>query len=226
MLIAHVSEWLHRGLAKKGVVGFLDFTVSFVADYWFDIRYGTDTMMWVAKANLHTSSANVQHSAKYQPTKFRPFVKLMKRLQFPAGSVFVDVGCGKGKVLLMARRYPFKKLVGIEFDPTLCQIAESNLRQYEMITGWRSEAQVVCSDVLDYEIQADQNVWFLYNPFDAVVIHQFLAKLSRSIAQHPRKVWLIYHVPRHEQALAGHGLFMRSEYHFVGGSEFRVYESV
>lgn len=225
MLLTHVSEWLHHSLINKGPLGMLDFSVSFVADYWFDIYYGTDTMMWVAKTKLDTTSANLQHSAKYQPTKFRPFIKLMDRLRFPDGSVFVDVGCGKGKVLLMARRYRFKKLVGIEFDHNLCQVAAGNVSIYEAKTSGRAPVEIICADILEYEIKADENVWFLYNPFDDVVMQNFLTKLERSIAEHPRKIWLIYHIPRHKKALEGRAMFARSEFHFVGGSEFQIYES-
>jgi SAM-dependent methyltransferase len=37
---------------------------------------------------------------------------------------FVDLGCGKGRVLLMASDYPFQRIVGVEFMPELHRAAE------------------------------------------------------------------------------------------------------
>jgi SAM-dependent methyltransferase len=222
--MAHLADWLRHSLRHKGVLGLFDFAVSFLADFGFDLRYGTDTMGWVAKTDLAPTSANRRHSSKYQATKFRPFVKLMAGVRFPPGSVFVDVGSGKGKVLLLASRYEFARIVGIEFDARLARIARHNIAIHREITGHQVPIEVVCADALDYALRGDENVWFLYNPFDEVVMRRFLRKLQRSLAERPRKIWLIYHVPRHRQALERE-MFRRSDFRLVGGSEFQIYES-
>ena len=124
----------------------------------------------------------------------------------------------------MASQYPFAKIIGIEFDPRLAEIARNNINRYCMVTHRKIAVELVCGDILNYEIKGDENVWFLYNPFDEFVMDQFLRKLQKSLARHPRKIWLIYHVPRHERALELE-MFPRSDLHLIGGSEFRLYES-
>ena len=222
--LAHLSDWLRNSLRNKGMFGLVDFAVSLLFDYWFDIRYGTDTMGWVQKTDLALKSKNRRHSSKYQATKFRPFMKFMAEVHFPPDSVFVDVGCGKGRVLLMASRYQFAKIIGIEFDPCLAEIARTNINRYRAITNRKIAVEVVCGDILDYQIKGDENVWFLYNPFDEVVLRRFLRKLQESLLKHPRKIWLIYHVPRHQRTVKLE-MFPHSDVHLVGGSEFRVYQS-
>ena len=44
---------------------------------------------------------------------------------------FVDLGSGKGRTLLMASDYPFRRIIGVELLPSLHQIAQENLRQYK-----------------------------------------------------------------------------------------------
>jgi histone methylation protein DOT1 len=43
---------------------------------------------------------------------------------------FVDLGSGKGRVLLMASDYPFKRIIGVEFMPELHRVAQENIRKY------------------------------------------------------------------------------------------------
>src|SRR6476646_1262783 len=43
---------------------------------------------------------------------------------------FIDLGCGKGRVLLMASDYPFQKIVGVEFMPDLVGAAQKNIAGY------------------------------------------------------------------------------------------------
>jgi hypothetical protein len=43
---------------------------------------------------------------------------------------FIDLGSGKGRVLLMASAYPFKRIIGVEFMPELHRVAQENIRKY------------------------------------------------------------------------------------------------
>ena len=128
--LTYTINWLRKNLKKKGVIGVADFAVSFISDYLFDFRYGTSTGGWIPASQLQINSGNVEHSARYQATKTRPFRKLLKKLSFPKNSVFVDVGAGKGKALLIASGYGFERLSGIEFAHDLCEIAKSNVDVY------------------------------------------------------------------------------------------------
>ena len=98
-----------------------------VEDPLFDWRFGTETSRVVYGNELEASLVNRRHAVSYQPTKARPFQDLLRRLDLPAGGTFVDVGSGKGRVLLLAARHPFKRVVGIEFSPSLCEQARRNI---------------------------------------------------------------------------------------------------
>ncbi|HYE49999.1 MAG TPA: class I SAM-dependent methyltransferase [Azospirillaceae bacterium] len=220
-----VMGWLGRNLRRKGVLGVGDFALSLATDWWFDLRNGTSTAGRIPTSSIRTDSANLRHSVHYQATKTRPFVKLMRRLDLPRRGVFVDVGCGKGKVLLIADAMGFSKVVGIEFSPDLCAVARDNVARVARRRGLRSEIQVVECDVVDYPIGEEETVYYIYNAFDDVVLAAFLANLAASLARAPRKVWLIYHIPVHKAvAERADGLRLTGEY-LVGGTEFAVFES-
>ena len=70
--------------------------------------------------DLGIASENKQRGVRYEPTRARPFRTLLRRLDPPTSSGFVNVGCGKGLVLVIAAEYGFKRVVGIEFSQELC----------------------------------------------------------------------------------------------------------
>jgi 2-polyprenyl-3-methyl-5-hydroxy-6-metoxy-1,4-benzoquinol methylase len=45
-------------------------------------------------------------------------------------ATFIDIGCGKGRVLLMAAEHGFRKIIGIDFAADLCLTARGNVEQY------------------------------------------------------------------------------------------------
>lgn len=126
----------------------------------------------------------------------------MSVLALPKETAFVDMGCGKGKALLLACEYGFRRVVGVEFSAELCEIARTNLARYAQRSGFRGAAQIVHGDVLEYAIH-DESVFFLYNPFNAVVLRALLANIGRSVRRLPRRVWLVYALPVHHAAVVG-----------------------
>src|SRR5690606_348286 len=97
------------------VITKVDYGVFFVQDRWFDLIHGTDTAQAVQLTDLDIRSENVERGVAYSPTTAMSLKSLLKSLDLPAGSVFVDIGSGKGKTLLLASDYGFKRVVGVEF---------------------------------------------------------------------------------------------------------------
>jgi SAM-dependent methyltransferase len=220
-----VLGWLKEKLKKKGLRGVADFAISFISDYWFDLRYGTSTSGWIPRNKLITRSNNIHHSGRYQATKVRPFRKLMKLLSFPENSILIDVGCGKGKVLMMASEYGFKKILGVEFSPDLCAIARNNIDVYrKRRSGPVADIEVVESDIIDYDLRGEENVFYLYNPFDDVILGRLIKNIEQSVKKRPRKIWLIYHTPRYTDIIEREKFFTRGCKYYLGGTEFVVYE--
>ena len=98
------------------------------ADEAFDRQHGVDTATWVRVPDLDTSSANVEHAVRYEPSSVSEFELLMAKLRVDHSDfTFVDYGSGKGRVLLLAAEYPFKRIVGVEFAKSLHDISQENI---------------------------------------------------------------------------------------------------
>ena len=215
--------WARDSIRRRGLLRTSQIAGSTAADFLFDLRYGTDTRRWVDAQELDTDSENKAHAVHYQATKARPFLKLLRSLGLPKDSVFVDFGSGKGRVLLLAAHHGFKRVVGVEFSPQLCALARSNIAAFSKVAPLGSPIEVIEADATRFEIGADLNVFYLYNPFDPPVLSKVLDNLRRSVESAPRKLWLIYNTPKHHELIRQSGLFGDGARHEIGGTDFTVY---
>jgi predicted RNA methylase len=147
----------------------------------------------------------------------------MSRLKLPRDGVFVDLGSGKGRALMLAAKYGFRKVIGIEFSGALCAVARDNLQKFKQKFSTPSEVEVIESDVTKYQLRDDETVFFMLDPFNAPVLTQVLANIKASVERRPRTIWLIYSVPREQHIVDQAGLFTRNQLYFLVGAEFRVY---
>ena len=88
---------------------------------------------------------------------------------------FIDVGCGKGRALLIASQYEFPHVIGVEYSRRLCRQARANLVRFGVPVG---RCEVVCADAADYAFPPGHLFVFLNNPFDAKIIHMVLEHLK------------------------------------------------
>jgi SAM-dependent methyltransferase len=115
--------------------------------------------------------------------------------------VFIDLGSGKGRLLLLASEFPFKRVVGVEIDDTLHQIATRNIARYDSRSQQCADVQSICSDATDYQFPDEPSVIFLYNPFNHVVLEAVLSGLRQSLQKSPRQVIVVYFNPLHRRLL-------------------------
>ena len=221
----NVVRWAVESVQRKGVVRTKKIAANVAMDLQFDLKYGTDTMRWVDRSEISTHSGNKAHSAPYRATKVRPLLALLRQLDLPRECVFVDIGSGKGRVLLIASMYGFSKVVGIEFSGPLCLLARRNIDTFRKRVALPAPIEVIEADAVKYTFPFNESVIFMYNPFDASILKRVVDNLRESLRSSPRKIWLIYNTPMHHDIIAGSGLFQSNSLHEIGGNQFLVYQN-
>lgn len=198
-----------------------------IVDFYFDFRYGIDTFAGTTLDNLTIESDNKERGVKYQVTRVIPLRMLFNSIEsmIPTDSRFVDFGCGKGRVLLVASQFGFSEVRGVEFAHELCEIARNNCAVYKAKTAASTQFQIIESDAVDYVINTDENVFFMFNPFDKVVLHKILDNIATSLKSHPRKTLIIYYNPAHGNFIEQHNSFVKSREFVHWGYNFTVYSS-
>ena len=156
-----------NSIKNRGLFQTLQIIYAHLLDSWFDIKYGTDTAGVVKLIDLKIDSVNIKNGVDYQPTIARHLKKILRTQIFPPKSVFVDLGSGKGRNLLVASQFNFKRVVGIEFSKELCNIAKKNVDIFSLKNKCEKELiNIIQCDVAEYIIKHDENIFFLYNDSD------------------------------------------------------------
>jgi len=200
--------------------------VSRMVDGHFDPAFGTETRTKVENAELgDVASPNLARGIRYEPTRALPFRRALRRFAVPPTGGFVDLGCGKGRVLILAAQHGFERVTGVDYSAALCAAAESNLAAFRARTSRTFQASVLAMDAADYGFSPDDTVVYLFNPFDSVVLSAVLARLRRSLETHPRPVWIVYHNPVWRSTIDATGAFEHIGDHTTGGCTFAVYRS-
>jgi SAM-dependent methyltransferase len=162
-------------------------------DYLFEWRYGLDTLAIAKLDGLTITSGDRRRGGFYEGSRWLPLRGLFAELRAmtAAGGALVDLGCGKGKVLLVAAQSGFAQVRGVEFAHELCEIARANWERFRQRTQCPATVEIVEADVAQYAIRPDETVFFLFNPFDEIVLARVLEHVAASVAAHPRRVLIV-----------------------------------
>jgi precorrin-6B methylase 2 len=181
-----------KNVGNSSPWGLVQTALSAIDDLAFDWRYGLNTRGITPLEDLAIDSRYAIHGVHYAPTRVRYFRAVLRALPSPRDSVFVDIGAGKGRMLLLAAQSGrFHKVVGVQFSAELCRIAEQNIRRFQRHCANHVRFEVVHADAADYEVQPDQNVFFMFNPFGPVVMEQVIQRIRQSLEKVPRRIWVI-----------------------------------
>lgn len=216
-------SWSINSLRQRGLGRTLQVATSYIADYWFDFTYGTDTARRMEVRDMDFQSESKAHSSCYGATKARPFAELMRQLQPDRSSVLVDVGCGKGRVLMLGALNGFKHVVGLEFAPELCRIARRNWDRFEAKEKTGTRMELIEGDAAQHEFRNNESIVFMFNPFGPAILEKVVANFRRSVEDHPRPCWWIYLAPRYADVVNRSGLFPAGRQMVVKGAEYRVW---
>jgi hypothetical protein len=195
-------------------------------------RYGDAEYDWEHRVNTTGAALawrdrllGVFHSP-YQPTESALFYEMIQALLEQShidlhDFVFIDLGSGKGRTLLMASDYSFRRIVGVELLPALHATATENLARYRSESQKCFVLESVCEDANDFVFPAEPIVLYLFNPLPEPGLRRVIGNLERSLQEHPRPVYVLYHNP-----LLGHVLNKSAWLRMIGGThQYSMYRS-
>jgi SAM-dependent methyltransferase len=143
----------------------------------FDQRHGTDTSGELALWEMTVMSSNARLGIRYQASAENDVVQVVNSLGIDATNfTFIDLGCGKGRTLLVAARLGFRQVIGVEIGAELVEIARANLAKLNV-----PNALVIYGDAAEYVLPSGALVVYLANPFDAPVVSQVVHRLEHRI---------------------------------------------
>lgn len=181
----------------------------------FDTENGVDTGGRIGGSHLGVGHAHDIYNVAYQAAPPSRFDAAMAQWQKVSGAEglgsygFFDIGCGKGRVVMLASEMGFREVGGVELDPQLAKLGQSNLE------SWAKTGKAVCpvrileGDATEVPLPKLPCVFFLYNSFRAPVVQKMLERLEAHASAQAGEMWVIYLMPNEAAEFAGFPRFER-----------------
>lgn len=182
-----------------------------VQNLFFDVIRGVSTHQYLSTDELQIDSVNAKHSVLYMSSWTRVVRKstsqALSALSLSSGASvsLIDVGSGKGKVLLVWEEMFGSSvgfsILGVEFSPMLSAVCKDNLKKIQAKICTLFEG-----DVLDLPLEnlSSNVIFYMYNPFDQVLMGKFLHKVESEMPK-TSNIIFIYNNSVHDHLLANMG---------------------
>lgn len=138
-----------------------------------------------------------QDGQYYTPTPYPILKKIAGHLHLNPDDVVIDLGSGKGRVLCFLAAHHVKRIIGLELDPALVELAKRNV---ERVPFEAAPIEVFRADAAEF-IPQGGTVFFLFHPFGEQTLAHVLARLHGELTRAPRSLRIVYYSPAHRRVL-------------------------
>lgn len=181
-----INNQIHGYLKILKNRGFVSLFQEIIDNYFFDFFHNVET-----RFREGSSNKNNNH---YAPTYYSVIKESFSYIKNKKQLVLIDVGCGKGKVLLVASDFEFKRIVGIDLNKKLLSTCRKNINNYKNLKEKKNLIKLEQINALKYNI-TNENVFYFFDPFSQKILDKFLKKILQSFKKNKRIIYLIFANP-------------------------------
>lgn len=151
----------------------------------------------------------------YYPSSIRAVNRVLRDLHVTGNDVFVDYGSGMGRTIVLASRFPFRELIGVEASGDLHRAALTNLLR-AVPEPERSRIDLLHGDARHFQLPDTASVLYFYNPFHGEILRTVFSDIERSLRLRPRRLRIVFNNPSHFRSIEGDYSWLKKsrEYHF------------
>lgn len=164
----------------------------------FDMQYGTDTSGWLEPGDYEDRPENLEHGVRYRASYTSEICDALKKVgwMLPLDRAsFFDLGCGKGKAVLLARKLcPFERVVGVDYYARFIDVARRNVEKMEL-----DNIELHHGNAENFTDFSATSIVYMYNPFDDYIMRQ----VRQNIERNTNRCIVIYNKPVHIDVFDG-----------------------
>ena len=150
-----------------------------------------DTALRIQTCGRDDLGADEYHHP-YEPTPYSVLERLATSGLVGSNDVLLDYGCGKGRVGFFLSYRTKAKTIGIEYDQRIYESARKNQ------STAKSQTAFVLTKAEEYDVPAEVNRCYFFNPFSVEILHKVMARILESWYAHPRELFLFFYYPADE----------------------------
>lgn len=170
-----------------------------------DLVRGVQTHEVRDDLGLTDNGVNSAHGTSYEPSFYGLAKHVLRNVPFQGPHHLVDYGSGRGRMMLAAQEMRFASATGVEYSDDLHQQAVRNLQAARFFKSSITEMAALHVDAAQYEVRAEQNIFYFYNPFGPAILDQVLDRVEESLERRPRQCWFAYTVVKHPEVFSERG---------------------
>ena len=152
-----------------------------------------DKLLQIKTAGRDETNADQYHHP-YEPTPYCVLERLVGSGLIRNKDVVLDYGCGKGRVSFFLSYRAKATAIGIEYDARIYENAIQNRNSAVS----KTKADFVLTKAEDYNVPADVNRCYFFNPFSVEILRKVMARIIESYYENPREVFLFFYYPADE----------------------------
>jgi SAM-dependent methyltransferase len=181
----------------------------------FDVEHKVDTSGFITGPDLASHHPNSLLATGYYgipPSRFRHILDRWAATLCEievSDYTFVDIGCGKGRAVLLASELPFLEVIGVELDTALAATATANLQSWRATHLSAAPTRILCADASSFAIPSTPCLLYLYNPFATPLVAALIEQVLCSFRDHPRTIVIVYVNPAADHLFAQSTSFER-----------------
>ena len=183
----HKIKLILSSVKKRGFINTINIVIS---EILFDKVNRIDTSDVIKLDSITIKSKNIKDGIEYCPSNefiLDRIFKFIDKSYDLQNSILLDYGCGKGRVLLFAERFKFRKIIGVEFAQELYQIAKHNITKLGF-----SNIEIYHEDATKFRIPNNVNIFYLYNPFVGDTMQKVINNIEKYKNSYKIELLIIY----------------------------------
>lgn len=146
------------------------------------------------KTTGRDDSNSDQYRYPYEPTPYSVLERLANSGFIGKKDVVLDYGCGKGRVDFYLSYQTKANTIGVEYDERIYLGSIAN--QKTAVSRARTEFVQLRAE--EYQVPAEVNRCYFFNPFSVELLHKVMARITESYYENPREVLLFFYYPSEE----------------------------
>jgi SAM-dependent methyltransferase len=169
-----------------------------------ELKYSINTTGIDDLKKLKKSGIDIFHASIYMPVPYDMLEEIFTTINISNYAHFLDIGCGKGRAMVVANHFGVKKISGIDFSKDLCEAATANFDGIKKHFP-KTKIKIYHNDAFYFKIEKDVDCIFMFNPFDDIIMSGVLENIEISLQKKPRKMTIIYINPVDKELMFANG---------------------